>query len=160
MLDGSNPRNIFFSEKEKDFIISINKELLGDVMQQQIIYYAIDIKNTKANLYGESDSKIFKRPVKFWARIEYVSPETNYITTEAEREYSINVMMLWKYFEEAKVEPREGDFIQYNEVLFEIYSIKGPAHIAGQRREAFDTILTCKATARIHVADIRITDEV
>lgn len=55
---------IFGSRNDFELLQGINRELLRDVVEQEILYYKFSLQESKTNLYGESLEKIFFTPVK------------------------------------------------------------------------------------------------
>ena len=54
---------IFGSNRDFHLLVGINRELLKDVIEQEIGYYKLSIKDTQANIYGEAEDKIYLDPV-------------------------------------------------------------------------------------------------
>ena len=53
----------------------INRELMGNIVSQEIIYYKYNVTTTKTNMYGESvEGRNFADPVILFSRIE-VGPQ-------------------------------------------------------------------------------------
>jgi hypothetical protein len=62
---------LFGRQRDISLFRHINRELLWDVVTQQIAYYKIKIEETYTNLYGESSNGyIFAEPVLLNCRIE------------------------------------------------------------------------------------------
>ena len=55
---------IFGSRSDLSLFTNINRELLRDVVEQEILYYKISLSGTASNLYGESLEKTFMIPSK------------------------------------------------------------------------------------------------
>lgn len=55
---------IFGSQRDFNLFVGINREILSDVVEQDILYYKISLESTQANIYGEAPDKIFWNPVK------------------------------------------------------------------------------------------------
>jgi len=55
---------IFGSNRDFNLLVNINRELLKDVVEQEILLYKISLEDTEENLYGESLRKTFFTPVK------------------------------------------------------------------------------------------------
>ena len=54
------PPPLFTGKKERDLIKQVNDELIERVIGQQILYYALDVFNTKYHpIYGEAINKTF-----------------------------------------------------------------------------------------------------
>ena len=55
----------------------VNRELMGSIISQEVIYYKYNITTTKTNMYGESvEGRNFADPVILFALIELGSPES------------------------------------------------------------------------------------
>lgn len=66
---------LFGSSRDFSFVKQVNKELLNDIIQQEIDYYKYYLPETKAkdsaNLYGEASAqKTYHRPVRVSCLIE------------------------------------------------------------------------------------------
>lgn len=55
---------IFGSTSDFSLIRRMNRELLQSVVEQEILYYKIDLENTVVNVYGESVERNYMVPVK------------------------------------------------------------------------------------------------
>lgn len=55
---------IFGSRNDFELLQGINRELLKDVVEQEVLYYKFSLQESQTNLYGEALEKIFFNPVK------------------------------------------------------------------------------------------------
>jgi hypothetical protein len=55
---------LFGSRSDLNLFIRINRELLRDVIEQEILYYKISLSGTIGNIYGESLEKTYMIPSK------------------------------------------------------------------------------------------------
>ena len=55
---------LFGSERDFNLLTKVNRELLSDIVEQEILYYKFSLDETTANLYGEALEKVFQIPVK------------------------------------------------------------------------------------------------
>ena len=65
---------IFGSQRDFNLLIKINRELLSDVIEQEILYYKMSLEETQANIYGEAQEKVFWSPVKVNCLIDRGEP--------------------------------------------------------------------------------------
>lgn len=134
----------FVLDREIAFINAINKELVQDVVGQEIHYYAILAEQTRANrLYSESVKKTWAAPVKINALVQYDNPETVTTGMGTDSRYEAEVYCHAKELEERNVSPREGDFVEFGSIFFEITSVTQPQLVFGQANNKIMTKLTC-----------------
>ena len=50
---------IFGSSRDFDLLVNINRELLKDIVEQEILLYKLSISDTSTNLYGEALQKTY-----------------------------------------------------------------------------------------------------
>ncbi len=55
---------LFGSNRDFDLLVSINRELLKDIVEQEILIYKLSLTDTSTNLYGEALEKTYLQPVK------------------------------------------------------------------------------------------------
>ena len=55
---------IFGSQRDFKLFNHISRELLRDVIEQEILYYKFSLQDTISNMYGESLEKTFLTPAK------------------------------------------------------------------------------------------------
>jgi len=55
---------LFGSDRDFTLLTKINRELLKDIVEQEVLYYKLSLEDTEINIYGESLSKIFYTPAK------------------------------------------------------------------------------------------------
>ena len=125
---------LFVTNREIDLINDITKELIKDVVGQEVIYYAISEELTEINLYNESDEKIFETPISIETLVEFKG-ESSVTTTKfgLDSIYDITVFFHKKDLTDKNIILREGDFIQYGKRFYEIMKLTRPKDIYGQQ---------------------------
>ena len=115
---------LFGSARDFNLLTKINRELLSDVVEQEILYYKISLEDTSANLYGEALEKIFLTPVKLNCLItrgdqvitvDEMGPDLN-------RESSF--AFLRKDLEDSVVVPEVGDILLWQENYYEVDTVR------------------------------------
>ena len=54
----------------------VNRELMGNIISQEVIFYKYNVTSTKTNMYGESvEGRNFADPIILFALVELGSPE-------------------------------------------------------------------------------------
>lgn len=115
---------LFGSSRDFNLLTKINRELLSDVVEQEILYYKISLEETNANLYGEALEKIFNTPVKLnclitrgdqVVTVDDMGPDLN-------RESSF--AFLRKDLEDVIVVPEVGDILLWQENYYEVDTVR------------------------------------
>lgn len=123
----------FITQREIDFINGITKELLQDVVQEEIKYYAIELDRTTVHrLYDESINKVWSPPVMINALVLYENPNVNFGIFGADDKANLEVYFHLEELKDRNVSPRSGDFVEYGDQFFEILSATEPQLVYGQ----------------------------
>jgi len=146
----SQPKNppspLFLGKKEKDLVKQVNDELIERVIGQQILYYAIDINTTNYHpLYGEAVEKTFLPPVRVHALVEFQGIETSFMDNVAiDKATKIKVNFHKRRLtEDQNLFVREGDFLRYGDVFYEIVKLIEPKLLFGQVEHRFEIQAEC-----------------
>jgi len=153
----------FITEKEFAFIEKINKELIQGFVGQEVIYYAISLEHTVSNdLYNESIDKVWFSPVKINARVEYDNPGVSTTNFTLDSIYSLNVFFQTDELTDRNVKPKEGDFLEFGQIVFEITAVTQPTLVFGQVNNKIETKCTCvpsrEGQMQIHSDTSRFVD--
>ena len=124
---------LFIDTKELDFFTSVNKELIQKIVGQKIIYYSISDEHTRTNdLYDEAVIKTVFTPVEVNALILYTDTVETTTKFSIDMIYQIEVYFYDNELKERNIIPREGDFVKFGEVFYEILQLTRPQITFGQ----------------------------
>ncbi len=140
------PPPMFFGEKERDLVKQVNDEIIERVVGQQVLYFPIDIEHTEFHpLYGEAIEKTFLPPVRVYALVEYQGVETEYLENiSLDKVTNINVKFHKRRLtEDQDLFVREGDFVRYGSIYYEIVKLTEPKLLFGQAEFRFEIQATC-----------------
>ena len=87
----------------------INKELLHNIIEQEIGYYKVELSQTVANIYGESTSKSYRNPVKIYCLVERQPQETTDDNFGPDRQRTLNFAFLRADLVDKNTVPEIGD---------------------------------------------------
>ena len=96
------------------------KELVEDIISQQVGYYKIKLDDTPTNIYGEAMTKYFIGPVlipTLIVRGDFNRESTDYGPDTIR---TVDFRFFKDHLIEANIVPEVGDVIMYNEVYYEI----------------------------------------
>jgi hypothetical protein len=140
------PPPLFLGEKEKNLVKQVNDEIIERVIGQQVLYFAIDIETTNFHpLYGEAMEKNFLHPIRVYALIEYGGIETQFMDSVGIDKKTTLVVKFHKrrLTEDQNVFVREGDFVRYGDIYYEIVKLNEPKQLFGQIESKFEIIADC-----------------
>jgi len=141
------PPPLFLGEKERDLVKQVNDELIERVIGQTIVYYPIDIGATNYHsLYGEAIEKTFLPPVRVYALITWEGLETqNVDALGLDKISSISIgFHKRRLTEDQDLYVREGDFVLYGDIYYEIMSLSEPRQLFGQTDHRLEISARCK----------------
>ena len=139
------PPPLFTGQKEKNLIKQVNDELIERVIGQQIVYYPISIEHTNFHpLYGEAIKKSYLPPVHVYALIDWEDYKTSTAAYGLDRRPSITVHFHKRRLtEDQDLYVREGDFVLYDNVFFEITMLLEPTLIFGDPNYKMEIAAKC-----------------
>jgi len=140
------PPPLFFNNKERDLVKQVNDELIERVIGQQILYYPLDIDKTNYHsLYGEAIVKTFLSPVQVYALVEWGGIQTQY-SADIGMDKMSNITVHFhkrRLTEDQDLFVREGDFLRYGDIYYEIVSLSEPKQIFGQIEHRMTISASC-----------------
>lgn len=105
---------LFSGERDMSLFRRLNKELITDIIDTEIYYYKVILENTKTNLYGEADTKIFYDPVKIPCLIDRDNRENIFDDFGNDYTRGIAFYFLRDTLVEMNMYPEIGDVIDWN----------------------------------------------
>lgn|SRR5574344_10144 len=113
---------IFGSTRDTKVLLHIRRELLQNVVEQEILYWKVDLQSTQSNIYGEATVKGYWSPVRITCLIrrgdldwteEDFGPDLNRVTKFA---FTKDDLV------DIGVKVESGDIIEWNKNYFEVDS--------------------------------------
>ncbi len=137
---------MFFGKKERDLVKQVNDEIIERIIGQQILYFPLDLEHTNYHpLYGEAVEKTFLPPIRVHALVEFQGVETSDMENVAiDKATKIKVMFHKRRLtEDQNLFVREGDFVKYGEIFYEIVKLNEPKLLFGQVEHRFEIQAQC-----------------
>ena len=123
---------MFGRSRDINLFLSVNNELLHDVISQEIGYYKIILNDVPANLYGESTEKMYLGPVLMSCLIE----RGDFNSSSDDFGQDINRAVKYRFLKNdlinANVVPEIGDVIMYNELYYVVDEVNQIQLILGK----------------------------
>jgi hypothetical protein len=147
----SPPPPLFLGKKERDLVKQVNDELIEKVIGQQILYYPIDMERTDFHdMYGEAVEKTYLPPIRIYALVNVEEETTSYLeSVGTDSDAMINI-----YFHKRRLNDdqdvfvRQGDFVLYGKVYYEIVKLSAAKKLFGQVAHTFEVMAICKRARR------------
>lgn len=114
---------IFGSERDFGLITGINRELLSDIVEQEILYYKFSLEQTSANIYGESTQKVFWEPVKLNCLIERGDQQTISDDFGPDSIRDTKFRFLKQDLFDVQTFPQVGDIVVWSDDYYEVDNI-------------------------------------
>jgi hypothetical protein len=135
----------FVTPRDFDFFQHINREIVVDVVDVEVILYKIINDIVKVNIYGEAVEKPNYKGISLNALIKYPKKvaETEdgfgYDITQSDVEFRF----VRKILQDVNVYPEVGDVIKYNENFYTINNVNEAQLIAA--RPEYNQAVICEA---------------
>ena len=128
------PPPLFVGQAERNFVKQINDEIIERIIGQELLYFPIDMAMTNFHpLYGEAIDKTFLSPVRVYCLVEFNGSD------RVQQEYGYdNLYNVTVHFHKRRLTQdqnlfvRLGDFVQYDQMYFEIVDVFEPRYLFGQ----------------------------
>lgn len=134
----------FVTEREATFVDRINKELIQGTAQQYLIYYAISYEESQVHdVYDESVRKEYLQPTRLAARVEFQQLATKTGRGHLDSQYQMVAHVHADELRDRNLRPREGDFVEYGQMVYEIASVLTNQPVFGQIQNKLEVELTC-----------------
>jgi len=140
------PPPLFTGKKERDLVKQVNDELIERVIGQTIAYYPVDFETTNFHpIYGEALEKNFLPPIRVQALIEWHGIESAYTDKIGiDKQSSITVHFHKRRLtEDQDLFVREGDFVLYGTLLYQIATLQEPTRLFGQIEHRMEISAKC-----------------
>jgi len=140
----------FVTQRDFDFFQHINREIVVDIVDVEVILYKIINDVVKVNIYGESAEKVHYRGISLNGLIKYPKKIAE---TEAGFGYDVGqtdveFRFVRKVLRDVNVYPEVGDVIKYNENYYSIHNVNESQLIAGRPEYNQTVLCECHLTRR------------
>jgi len=115
---------LFGSKRDFDLLVNINRELLHDLVEQEILYHKLSLEDTEFNLYGESLDKSYWTAVKLNCLITRGDQviDIQEFGPDLGREASFAIIR--QDLEDASILPEVGDVVQWSNDFYEVDTVR------------------------------------
>ena len=133
----------FITTRELGLVDNWNKELIQGTVQQEVLYYAISDDSVVHDVYNEAIVKEYSQPVRINARAEFQQLATAAKGGTLDSNFRVSVSLHREECDERNIKPREGDYIEFGQLVLEITTVGWDEPVYGQMNDKLSYRLTC-----------------
>ena len=127
---------MFGRQRDVSLIRKLNRELINNIITQQVGYYKYKLDESKDNIYGEAPEKYFIDPVLLNCLITRGDQEFADATIGSDfgidENRNVGFAFLRDDLVDADIVPEVGDVVMYNEGYFEVDTVVGNELFVGK----------------------------
>lgn len=123
---------LFGSSRDISTFKGISRELLENVISQQIGYYKYMLEESTVNVYGEGANRTYIGPVLINCLIERGDFATVSQAQTIDTKRDVTFRFLKDHLVDANVVPEIGDIVMYNEMYYEVDNVNENQFILGK----------------------------
>ena len=124
---------LFGSQKDFNVLSThISREILKDIVEQEIGYYKLSLTDTQANLYGEALDKIYLNPVKLNCLITRGDQVVNVDEFGPDLGREASFAFTRQDLVDADTVPEVGDIVMWHEDYYEVDTVRENQLFAGR----------------------------
>lgn len=142
---------LFGFNRDTLLVKSLNRELVNNIIEQQVGYYKPKIDQIKVNLYGEAQEKFWIGPVLINCLIDRGA------YTDKTDEFGPDVIRTFQFrfikesLESANVIPEKGDALLFNEDYFEVTNVDQNRFFLGKDKDYSYSSDTANFGSSLHI---------
>ena len=115
---------LFGSNRDFDLLVNINRELLKDIIEQEVLYHKLSLEDLDVNLYGEALEKTYWNAIKMYCLITRGDQvhDVQEFGVDLGREASF--AFIRQDLVDSQVVPEVGDVLQWHNDFYEVDSVR------------------------------------
>ena len=122
---------LFGSARDASLIRSINRELINNFIDTEVIFFKLSLEETQTNMYDEADSKVYYQPMRLNALVlkedkSYTGDDSGYDQSRT-GEFSF----LRDDLVDKNIVIEEGDVLEYDNEFYEIDEVGSSQYFRG-----------------------------
>ena len=139
----------YFSVRDMKVINSFNGELMGDIIQTEILLYKMAPSQMSTNIYGETSAatgKLFYPGVEVTCLIDRADINTEYNEFGPDRNQAVVFKFRENVLKLVNLYPEIGDIVRFNERYHEIDNVVQEQFLGGQEDKSHSIIVNTHYT--------------
>ena len=147
----------FLVGRDIDFFKSISRELVDTIIQTAIVFYKLNIYDTKVNIYGEAMNKSYHQGVEMFCLIDKDDQTVRYEGFGPDTNQNISFKIDKYKCEEIGIYPERGDIIYFDNSYYEIDNTNEIQFVGGQPANNYSIVCS---TFMVRKSDLNIEERV
>ena len=115
---------LFGSNRDFDLLVNINRELIKDIIEQEILYHKLSLEDTDINLYGESLQKSFWNAVKLNCLITRGDQVIDIQEFGPDLGREASFAFIRQDLVDVSVVPEVGDIVEWQNDFYEVDTVR------------------------------------
>ena len=115
---------LFGSQKDFNILTRIGRELLKDIIEQEIGYYKLSLVDTQANLYGEATDKVYLDPIKLNCLITRGDQVISVDDFGPDLGREVSFAFIRQDLVDSNTVPEVGDVVMWHEDYYEVDTVR------------------------------------
>ena len=111
---------LFGGSRDISLFHNLSKELINDIIQTEIGYYKFVLEKTVANVYGESEGKMYYEPVRIACLIDRNDQEWSSDDFGMDVDQIVDFGFLKKQLKDINLVPQVGDILLFRNNFYEV----------------------------------------
>jgi len=115
---------LFGSNRDFDLLVNINRELLKDIIEQEILYHKLSLEDLDVNLYGEALQKTYWNAIKMYCLITRGDQvyDVQEFGPDLGREASF--AFIRQDLVDSNLVPEVGDIVEWHNDFYEVDTVR------------------------------------
>jgi len=115
---------LFGSNRDFDLLVNINRELLKDIVEQEILYHKLSLEDLDVNLYGESLQKSYWNAVKLNCLITRGDQVIDIQEFGPDLGREASFAFIRQDLVDVSVVPEVGDIVEWQNDFYEVDTVR------------------------------------
>ena len=115
---------LFGSNRDFDLLVNINRELLKDIVEQEILYHKLSLEDLDVNLYGEALEKTYWNAIKMYCLITRGDQVIDIQEFGPDLGRAVSFAFIRQDLVDTNVVPEVGDIVQWHNDFYEVDTVR------------------------------------
>lgn len=115
---------LFGSNRDFDLLVNINRELLKDIVEQEVLYHKLSLEDLDVNLYGEALEKTYWNAIKMYCLITRGDQVIDIQEFGPDLGREASFAFIRQDLVDTNVVPEVGDIIQWHNDFYEVDTVR------------------------------------